>query len=203
MKCLSKCPSFTNQAYSAPCVTLTYLQICHILSPNLFKTGSLFKTHWNIDQAYLEPYHGALFSHIQAYSEPRTMLAYAEGCHTWNPGIPKTLPQLHPHVYSESCYICENLQIFRTLAYLKSDTYLQPSYRVTGFDLTFQKWFVSLPNEVNNKTDLNVAHHVSEKKILHSRLSKLALSSIFYLFIFLRISDLHLAPEVFNKKQTV
>ena len=99
--------------------------------------------------------------------------------------------------------IFENLQIFRTLAYLKSDTHLQPSYRVTGFDLTFQKWFVSLPNEVNNKTDLNVAHHVSEKKIFHSRLSKLALSSIFYLFIFLRISDLHLAPEVFNKKQTV
>ena len=92
MKYLSKCPSFTNQAYSAPCVTLTYLQICHILSPNLFKTESLFETHWNIDQAYLEPYHGALFSHIQAYSEPRTMLAYAEGCHTWNPGISRTFP---------------------------------------------------------------------------------------------------------------
>ena len=28
-----------------------------------------------------------------------------------------------------------------------------------GFDLTFQKWFVSFPYENNHKTDLNCVHH--------------------------------------------
>ena len=32
------------QAYSAPCVSLTYLQPCHILSPCIFRTRGLFKT---------------------------------------------------------------------------------------------------------------------------------------------------------------
>ena len=54
---------------------------------------------------------------------------------------------------------------------------------------------MSFPNENNGKTDLNVAHHVSERKTSHSRLSKMALSSNFYLFVFLKVSDLHLVPE--------
>ena len=36
------------QAQSAPCVTLTYLQPCHILSPGIFGTGVLFKTLWTL-----------------------------------------------------------------------------------------------------------------------------------------------------------
>ena len=43
------------QAYSVPCVTLTYSQLCHILSPGIFRTRGLFKTLWNIDQTYSEP----------------------------------------------------------------------------------------------------------------------------------------------------
>ena len=70
------------QAYSAPCVTLAYSQTCHILSPDIFKTKGSFKSLWNVDQAYLEPCRGALFSHIQAYSEPCATLAYAETWHT-------------------------------------------------------------------------------------------------------------------------
>ena len=45
-------------------------------------------------------------------------------------------------------------------------------------NLTFQKWFVSFPNENNSKADLNVAYHSLEtKKIFHSRLSELALNN--------------------------
>ena len=57
------------QTYSAPCVTLAYSQPCHVLNPGIVRTGYLFKTLWNVDQAYLEPCYRALFSHIQAYSE--------------------------------------------------------------------------------------------------------------------------------------
>ena len=64
------------KAYSAPCVTLAYLQPCHILSRGIFRTGSLFKTLWNVDQGCLEPCHSALFSHIQGYSESCETLAY-------------------------------------------------------------------------------------------------------------------------------
>ena len=80
------------QAYSAPCVTITYSQPCHILHPTIFRTRGLFKALWNVDQAYSEPCHTVLFSHIHAYSEPCAMLAYAETWYTWNHGIFKTLP---------------------------------------------------------------------------------------------------------------
>ena len=56
------------QAHLAPCITFTYSQPCHVLSPGIFRTGSLFnKTQWNFDQAYSEPYHKGLvlFRHIQ------------------------------------------------------------------------------------------------------------------------------------------
>ena len=78
--------------HSAPCVILAYSQPYHILSPGIFRTGGLFKTLWNVDQAYSEPCHRALLSHIPAYSEPCAMLFYAETRHTWNPGIFRTLP---------------------------------------------------------------------------------------------------------------
>ena len=73
------------KAYSAPCVILAYL----------FTTlpySGLFKTLWNADQAYLEPCHKELFSHITAYSEPCATLAYPETWHTRNSGIFRTLP---------------------------------------------------------------------------------------------------------------
>ena len=53
------------QAYSTPCVTLAYLQPCRILSPDIFRTRSLFETLWNIDQAYSEPCRRPWLWHIQ------------------------------------------------------------------------------------------------------------------------------------------
>ena len=44
---------------------LAYSKACYILRPGIFTTGGLFKTLRNVDQAYSEPCHGALFSHIQ------------------------------------------------------------------------------------------------------------------------------------------
>ena len=92
---------------------------------SLFKTRALFKTLQNVDQAYSEPCHRASFSHIQQYSEP-----CAETWHTWNPGIFKTFPSLHPDAYSEPCHVSKNLRIFRTLTYLKPDTYSEPSQKI-------------------------------------------------------------------------
>ena len=117
------------QAYSAPCVTLVYSQSCHFRSPSIFRTGGLFKTLWNVDQAYSEPCHRALFSHIQVYSEPCARFAYTQTWHTQNPGIFRSLPQLHPNAYSEPRHIKKNLQIFRTLTYLKPDSYSEPSQK--------------------------------------------------------------------------
>ena len=57
------------QAYSAPYVTLSYSQSCHILSPGIVARGGMFKTLWNFDQAYSEPCHRTVYSGIvQAYS---------------------------------------------------------------------------------------------------------------------------------------
>ena len=103
------------------------MQPLHVLSPGVFRTGSLFKTLWKVDQVYSELCHRTLFKHIQAYSEPYATLAYAETWHTRNPGIFKTLPWLLSDAYSEPCHIYENLGIRRTLTYLKPDTYSELS----------------------------------------------------------------------------
>ena len=106
------------------CVTLAYSQPCHILSSSIFRTGGLLETLWNVEQAYSEPCHRALLC-IQAYSESCAMLAYAKTWHTWNPGIFRTFPWLlHPNVYSGPCHINKNLRTFRSLTYLKPDTYI-------------------------------------------------------------------------------
>ena len=55
------------QAYSTPSVTLAYSQPWYILKPGIFRSGILFKSLRNVDQAYSEPCYRALFSHIQAY----------------------------------------------------------------------------------------------------------------------------------------
>ena len=73
-----------TQAYSALCTT------SHIHNLTIFRTGSLFKTMWNVNQVYLEPCQRALFNHIQAYSEPCETLTSAETWHIWNPGISRT-----------------------------------------------------------------------------------------------------------------
>ena len=44
------------QVYSAPCLTLTYLQPCDFPSPGVFRTGGIFKTLWSFDQLYSEPF---------------------------------------------------------------------------------------------------------------------------------------------------
>ena len=80
------------QAYSSPFVILPYSQPYHILSPGIFRIRGLFKTLWNIDEAYSEPFHRVLFSHIQAYSEPYAKLAYAETWYTQNPEIFRARP---------------------------------------------------------------------------------------------------------------
>ena len=80
------------KAYSALCLILAYPQPYHILSPGIFRTGGLFKTLWNVNQAYSEPCHRALFSHIQTYSEPCATLAYAKTWHTRNSRIFRTPP---------------------------------------------------------------------------------------------------------------
>ena len=85
------------QAYSGPCVTLTYSQPCYILSPGIFRTRGIFKILWIFDPAYSELCHSqkfiqALCGHIQAYSQLCVMLAYAETWHIWNPTIFRTVP---------------------------------------------------------------------------------------------------------------
>ena len=103
------------QAYSVTCVTLAYSQPCHILTPGMLRAGSLFKTLWNVDQTYLEPYHRILFSHIQAYSEPCTTLAYTETWYTWNLGIFRNLSYLQKFANIQSPDIFKTRYIFRTL----------------------------------------------------------------------------------------
>ena len=103
------------------------MQPLHVLSPGVFRTGSLFKTLWKVDQVYSELCHRTLFKHIQADPEPYATFAYAETWHTRNPGIFKTLPWLLPDAYWEPCHIYENLGICKTLTYLKPDRYSELS----------------------------------------------------------------------------
>ena len=70
--------------------------------------------------------HCSLFSHIQNLVQRLHMLknlAYSESWYI------RSLPLLHPGTCPELCHIYENLRIFRTLIYLKPDTYLEPSQR--------------------------------------------------------------------------
>ena len=83
--------------------------------------------------------------HIQPYSGiSRAMcnscicknLAYSKSWNIQNP------LQLNLDTYSEPCHIYENLQIFRTLTYLKLDTDSEPSKR---FNMEFSAIFRTLP----------------------------------------------------------
>ena len=81
------------KAYSGLFSIFSTSQLWYILRPSIFRTPYLFITLWNVDQAYSEPCHRALFSHIQTYSEPWA-------AHTQKPGILKVLE------YSESVPNC-------------------------------------------------------------------------------------------------
>ena len=81
------------KAYSGLFSIFSTSQLWYILRPSIFRTPYLFITLWNVDQAYSEPCHRALFSHIQTYSEPCAT-------HTQKPGILKVLE------YSESVPNC-------------------------------------------------------------------------------------------------
>ena len=79
------------EAYTEPCGNLPYSQLCHIMSPGIFRTGYIFKTLWNFDQNPTMVYSDI----IQPYSgifRTCVTLVYAETWHIWNPGIFRTLP---------------------------------------------------------------------------------------------------------------
>ena len=78
----------------------------------MFRIWILFKSLWNVNQAYSEPCYRPLFRHIQAYWEPCYRPLFR-----------------HIQAYSELCHIYENLLIFRTLTYLKPNSFSEPSQR--------------------------------------------------------------------------
>ena len=86
------------KAYSDIFSTLCNPQPCHIVSPNIFRTGGLFKTLWNVDQVYSEPCHRAWLRTLRnaciwrnvAYSESRNIQNLSINCipmHIQNPVI--------------------------------------------------------------------------------------------------------------------
>ena len=74
--------------YLEPCVTLAYLEPCHIQNPSIFRTQDKFKT---------------LSRHILAYPERCVTLAHWEPFHIQNFAIFRILAYLEPEAYSESC----------------------------------------------------------------------------------------------------
>ena len=113
--------TYSIQAYSASCVTLVYSQPCHILSPGIFRTKGIFKTLWNVYQAYSEPCHRSIFRHIQNLSK---------FLHTQKPGILRILEYSEPfhdcvltHVQNPVIFIQKFTNI-QSLTYLKPDTFI-------------------------------------------------------------------------------
>ena len=79
-------------AYLEPCVTLVYLEPCHIQNPGIFRTQDILRS---------------LSRHILAYSERCVMLAYWEPCHIQNFVTFRISVYLGPETYSESA-ICKS-----------------------------------------------------------------------------------------------
>ena len=130
------------QAYSAPCVILAYSQLCHILNPDIFRTGGLFKILWNVDQAYSGPCTKGI---LQAYLDIfrilgnayiRRTLAYLESWNIQNPSV------IASRRIFRTLSFFENLRIFRTLTYLKPNTYWETSQRLK-MEFFFVKIFKS------------------------------------------------------------
>ena len=65
---LKSSKAFSLKSYSPLYVTLAYSQPFHILSPGIFRTGGIFKTLWNFDEAYSELCHSqnSLFKRYSA-----------------------------------------------------------------------------------------------------------------------------------------
>ena len=115
---------FSTLCNSRVCTTLS----CHILSPNIFKTGGLLQTLWNVDQAYLELCHGALCSHILAYQNLMQHL------HMQKPGILGILEYSEPFhncipKHIQNPVISTKIFEYSELTYLEPNTYLEPSQR--------------------------------------------------------------------------
>ena len=116
------------QPNSAPCITLAYLQTCHILSPGIFRTGSLLKTLWEFDQVYSELCHRTLFNHIQVLfrtlrnSSISRNLAYLESWNIQNSSIIayrhifRILPYWRKFRNMQNSDIFKTRQIFRILS---------------------------------------------------------------------------------------
>ena len=107
------------QAYSEPCVTLTYSQPCHIPSPGIFRIRGIFKSLWNYDQACWEPsysqnslfrHYSTILRHMQTFCNSQICrnLAYLESCNIQNPSIIASWCIFRTLLY---------LQKFRTLTY--------------------------------------------------------------------------------------
>ena len=146
------------QAYSAPCVAITYSQSCHILSPGISRTRVIFKTMRKFDKTYSEPCHRtvylALFCHVQTYSASYVTLSFAETCHIWNPGIFSTLMHIQKSFMrtrkDKYCVTLEiqNLGILTILKYwglwhLKSDTYSELFSKFLRASV-LQKWLKAI-----------------------------------------------------------
>ena len=96
------------------------------LSPGIFRTGGLFKTLWNVDQTYVDPCHRTLFSHIQNLVQcfQCRNLPYSESWHIHNPSI------IASRCIFRTFHMLKDLRIFRTVTYLKSGTYSEPSQKL-------------------------------------------------------------------------
>ena len=99
-----------TQAYPAPYVTLAYSTACQILSPGIFGAGVVSKALWNFDKAY------------------------SELCHKQNPSI-----NVYGYIFRKNTVIftemgsepwhMDSSLIFRTLTYLKLNTYSETLQR--------------------------------------------------------------------------
>ena len=94
-----------------------------------FEPGSLFKTEWNIDQAYPEPCHWALFSHIHNLVKP---------LHMQKPSIHRILEYSRKFMNILNSYICKTCHIFRTLLRFRIEIYA----KIVKNDNYFPKRFI-------------------------------------------------------------
>ena len=113
------------QAYSAPCVILAYSQLCHILNPDIFRTGGLFKILWNVNQTYSGPSTKGI---LQAYLDIfrilgnayiRRTLAYLESWNSQNPSVIGSRRIFRTLSYYENLLNIQNSDILKTQKRLK------------------------------------------------------------------------------------
>ena len=99
--------------FSALCNPRIFLAI-HTLNSGIFKTRGLFKSLWNIDQAYSEPCHMAIWHYLGIF---RTLcnacicrkVARSESLNIQNPSI-----NASPHIQNTDIF--KTRRIFRTIS---------------------------------------------------------------------------------------